>query len=149
MIISKKAFDYLLEHMLDVNDRKVQMIMPYAMDYDVYMSMLNFFNGYVQKIGDFLDTATVEDVAFFAPFVTIGSLVYTDGCNIYDKAAYSVLLPGEYEEKCDKDKPFKVYSCIAPTAKELLFKSCGDEVVIEQDGKTRRCIINTIDYQID
>lgn len=149
MIISKKAFDYLLDHMLDIHKRKVSIIMPYAMEYDTYMSMLNFFNIYIRRIGDFLDDAIVEDVAYFAPFVTIGSLVCTEGLGLLDKVTYSILLPDDCNNPCSAQQSMQVLSCMSPAAKELLFKRNGDTAVILENGSTRRCRVSNIEYPID
>ncbi len=149
MVISKKAFDYLLTHMLDIHKRKVSIIMPYAFDYDTYMSMLNFFNEYVRRIGDFLDNAIVENVSFSAPFVTIGSLVYTEGCGLLDRETYNILLPEDCKKGFGTDQSVRICSCVMPAAKELLFKHNGDLAAIEENGNVRRCKINRIEYPID
>ncbi|MFA5675077.1 MAG: hypothetical protein WDA65_00960 [Christensenellales bacterium] len=149
MIISKKAFDYLLDHMLDIHKRKVNIIMPYSMDYDKYMSMLNFFNSYIRRIGDFLDEAVVEDVACTAPFVTIGSFVYTEGLGLLDKAAYVILLPQDYKDRSENSQSPRFCNCVSPVAKELLFKCGGDTALIEENGIAKRCRINKIEYPID
>lgn len=145
MVITKQAFDYLLDHMLDINKRKLNIISPYSLDYDKYTSMLNFFNAYIRRIGDFLDDAVVEYDGCNSPFVTIGSNVYTEGIGTYDSSVYRIVLPQELDSaKCDHS--LKLHCCSNAASKALLFRTSGDTAVFKEDGRIKRCTISKIEY---
>lgn len=145
MTISKPTFDHLLDHMLDIHKRKINIASPYSADYDAYMTVLNFLNTYIRYIGDFLDTAVVSEDDCAIPFVIIGSLVYAEGAGICDRAIYSVVLPEE-AKNADTDAQTKIHACLSPVSDAFLFKKIGDRVVFEEDGQIRHYTIKRIEY---
>lgn len=145
MTVSREIFDYLLDHMLDIHQRKINIVSPYSLDYDQYMSMLEFLNSYIRKIGDFLDVAVVDDDCKSAlPFVVLGSLVYTEGMGLYERDTYSIVLPEETQDM-SHNSAIKVYTCLSPVSHALLFKKAGDKVALEEDGRFHHCTIKRID----
>lgn len=144
MIVSKRVFDYLLDHMLDIHKRKINIVSPYSSDYDAYTSMLEFLNTYIRKIGDFLDVAVVDDQSDHVPFVTMGSVVYTEGLGFSERSVFTVVLPEEV--KAADATRIKACACLSPVSNALLFKTVGDRVTIEENGRMRHCTINKIDY---
>lgn len=144
MKVSKRVFDYLLDHMLDIHKRKIDIVRPYVCDYDQYMSMLDFLNAYIRHIGDFLDTAVVDEQSNHIPFVTMGSIVYTEGPGFAERTVYSILLPEEVQT-ADASK-VKACVCLSPVSNALLLKVIGDRVMLEEDGRLRQCTIKRIDY---
>ena len=145
MVITKQAFDYLLSHLLDINKRKLNIISPYSIDYDKYTSMLNFLNAYIKRIGDFLDQAVVDNNGCDSPFVTIGSLIHTEGQGTYDRSVYKVVLPQEVD---DESNNVKLYCCTTPQSNALLFSRTGDTAALKEDGRIKRCTICQIVYPV-
>ena len=144
MKVSKNVFDYLLNHMLDIHKRKINIVRPYSSDYDTYTSMLEFLNTYIRMIGDFLDVAVVDEQSDHVPFVTMGSVVHTEGLGFAERSVFTVVLPEEV--KASDASRIKACACLSPVSNALLFKSVGDRVMIEENGRMRQCTINRIDY---
>ena len=53
-IVSRKVFDHLLDHMLEIHRKKLNIISAYTHDYDSYVCKLNFLNSYIKGIEAFL-----------------------------------------------------------------------------------------------
>ena len=141
MAVSKEVFDFLLDHMLDIHKRKMNIISPYVRCYDKYMKMLNFLNAYIRRIGDFLDTAVVTDENRPFPFVILGSRVMMQSDVFFQNTVYSINLP---EEECAAN--VSCYDCLSPMAEALLFKGIGDKVALKDNGLIKHVTIKDIVY---
>ncbi len=128
--------------MLDIHNRKISIISPYAQDYETYMAMLDFLNAYIRRIEDFLDTASVTDDQSDIPFAVLGSTVYAEGCESPERSVYKIVLPEETQQATVSAE--SVHACLTPVSDALLFKKKGDRVTIKEQGRTKRYTIKKI-----
>lgn len=131
--MSKEQYNYLANHMAYIQREKLNMIKGFSMDYDSYIGMLDFLNGYIKNMEDLLDNAIITTSETQPPFVVIGStaLITRNGVT----SEYSVIMPsgGHLSRQRAGTQALIVGSSDANT---LLFKVPGDKVTLDAIGQS-------------
>ena len=130
--ISKDVFDHLLNHMLDIHRKKINIISAYTLNYDSYTSKLKVLNSYIKGIEAFLETALTDSADSELPFVILNSIVCVRGIGKGEKAKIKIVLPKEQNEQAAKD--VTVHSCFSDWGHALLLKKAGDHFKVGQDS---------------
>lgn len=147
MQVTQNVFDFLLNHMMDLHKRKLNIVRIYSQDYEAYTTMLDFLNQYIKRMNDFLDRAEVADCSHGLPFVVLGSLVYTKDDLTGEEEVYRIDLPGETHYGENSDMAVMSYICPTPQSKALLFKKPGEKTVIKEGKMTKSFHIKRIEYR--
>lgn len=58
-MITKEVFQYLINHIRELHDKKISVVNVFALDYDAFMSTLDFINAYIKRIDNYLDNARI------------------------------------------------------------------------------------------
>ncbi len=142
--MTKHIYDYLANHMMYIHHQKLNMIKGYSLDYDSYMGMLSFLNGYIKKLEQLIDNAIITAGEDCPPIMIIGStaVIRRDGV----ETEYGIILPcGGH---LSRQRPgAMVLTAGTPAADALLFKTVGEEVFLEtfdQNGNIDRIIYDSI-----
>ena len=137
--ISRKMFDFLLDHVTEVEREKNSLIKEYySENVEESMDVEGFFKEYTSTIGSFLNTVKVgtgndND----CPFVIIGSIVEVQDIDETETYQYRIVLP--YSNKADMC--IDCASCLSPLGKALLLKSVTQQVNIQIPTGTLHYII--------
>ena len=76
MTITKEVFQYLINHIRELQDKKISIVNVFALDYDEFMTMLDLVNADIKRIENYLDNARIGTDQHALPFVIIGSVVH-------------------------------------------------------------------------
>jgi transcription elongation GreA/GreB family factor len=126
--VSKYVFDFLLDHMLDIHRRKMNIVSPYTIDYDSYMSKLNCLNGYIRGIEAFLEDSKPADIKDEIPFVIIGSTVHLRAIGTDKRKIVKIILP---KDESHREKGVEAHHCFSEWGHELMLKKPHERVHIE------------------
>jgi len=130
-IVSRDMFDHLLDHMLEIHRKKLNIISAYTRDYDSYTSKLNFLNAYIKEIETYLETASVGNGRSELPFVILGSVVEVQKADTNERIKVRIVLPKE--PTVPDGENAETHTCFSDFGGALLLKRVGDHVEAEPD----------------
>lgn len=145
MTITKPVFSYLYNHIVDINNKKMNIVNNFAMDYDKYMMMLNFIKAYIKKLENYVEKVYVVDGTDKLPFVIYHSIVRMESKDGRETHSCSVTLPKSEHEMVCQIQNVTMIPCIEPTAFSLIFKNRGEGIEIQREGKSFKYIIKDIE----
>lgn len=147
-MITKEVFQYLINHIRELQDRKISIVNIFALDYDAFMSALDFINAYIKRIDKYLDDVRIGTGQHALPFIIIGSVVHVieqkDG-KVYK---YRINLPDKKPSNTNVNADIQNVSCISLIGRALLFRNLSDDVVVEIDNKKLTGIIEKIEFEL-
>lgn len=147
-LVTQDVFDYLLKHLLDIHEQKMNLLSCFSIEYDAYMKMLSMINTYIQRIERFLGSAQIKDGENFLPFVIFGCRIVLSSLENQNTLLCRIVLPNDpnYEKKSFKD--MLLFKCCSQTAELLLYKTMGDIVTLNIEEKPQRWLIRRIEATI-
>jgi transcription elongation GreA/GreB family factor len=120
MTITKEVFQYLINHIRELQDKKISIVNVFALDYDEFMTMLDLVNADIKRIENYLDNARIGTDQHALPFVIIGSVVHVieqkDG-KVYK---YRINLPDKKPSNTNVNADIQNVSCISLIGRALL-----------------------------
>ena len=143
--VTKPVFDYLFKHLVFIHDKKIRIINSYSANYQVYMQMLDFLKSYIEFMERFLGDVEVGDGEDTLPFVFFDCIFHLSDPDTGESLVCSVVLPIDENENSVQSGHIKHIPCNEPLASELVFKKRGDIIVFEEDGKSSRYTIKSIE----
>lgn len=138
-LISRKMFDFLLDHVTEIEREKNLLVEEYYSEkVEESMDIEAFFKEYTNIIGSYLKTVKVgTDNDDTCPFVIIGSVVEVQDNDDMETYQYRIVLPySNHADMC-----IDCASCTSPLGKELLLKSVAQQVNIQIPTGTLHYII--------
>jgi transcription elongation factor GreA len=127
--ISRKVFEVLVKHLVDIEEKQVQLLDKYYPDItkerEAFEDLLNV---YIKKIEGIICNAEVLDgEADKCPFIIIGSIVELENIDYNEIERYHIISP--FESGIYSHIDFA--SFLSPVGKALLLKEVEDEISIE------------------
>lgn len=140
--ISKRIYDYLSNHIIEVESRKAVLIEEYYKDnVEESIAVEDFFAEYTREINKFLhDIRINESNNDYCPIVIIGSTVEVQDLDDMQTYKYRIVYP--YSDNTDKDVDYA--SCMSPLGKSILLNSVDHQANIQIPAGTLRYIIKSV-----
>lgn len=125
-IISNSTNNYLVQHMVNIEDEKINVIDEYYPDETLEKKEFeNFISDYIAAIEAFLKKASNNSqTELQLPFVTIGSIVEIAEVDTGELSAIQIVSPFFNDNTIDVD----CASYLSPVGKALLLKKVNDKV---------------------
>ena len=139
--ITKEMFQYLVEHIKDVHNKKISIANAFALDYSAFITVLEFVNSYIRTIENYLEAAKIGSGQHELPFVILDCTVFVTSHKDGKTYRYRIIPPTNKTPSENIDDLISI-DCISPLGKALLFKSVEDKV--ESVGLTGK--IQKIDF---
>jgi transcription elongation GreA/GreB family factor len=128
--ISKETAKVLELHVLDYQNRKIEIANRYLADYQKYMQVLDFFNWYIRSIESFINRTDISAGELALPFVIIGSTVDVRDASGQKKHSLFIKEPKARHTNPQREE----ISCISGPGRSLLFKKEGADIALGGDG---------------
>ncbi len=127
--ITKRLFDYLLDHVAQIEKEKEALIKAYyAENVEEGMNIDDFFKDYKNTISSFLRGVEIQaEGTDHCPFVIIGSDVEVEDTTDMETYTYRIIFPYTKNPTLHVD----CASCLSPLGKALLLKNVDQQVRIE------------------
>lgn len=147
-MITKEVFQYLINHIRELQDRKISIVNIFALDYAAFMTALDFINAYIKRIDKYLDNVRIGTGYHALPFVIIGSVIHVIDQKDGKVYKYKINLPDKKPSNTSVSADIQNVNCISPIGKALLFREISEEVVLEIDNKKLAGIIEKIEFEL-
>lgn len=147
-IVSQDVFDYLIKHMLDIHEQKMSIVSSYSIEYDEYMKMLFTIKGYIKKIENFLESATISKCSNHIPFVIFGCNIHLSSESTNENMVCRIVLTNDSKFDEKEDNGVIIIKCCAPAADSLLFKKIGDKVKLNGYNENSYWVIKNLQLNI-
>lgn len=128
--IPREIARFLELHVLEYQNKKIEIANRYLSDYEKYMQVLDFFNWYIRSVENFIDQADISAGELALPFVVIGSTVEIRDASDQKKYSLFIREPGTSYSS----PQYEQVSCISGLGRSLLFKKEGEEIEVGADG---------------
>lgn len=140
--ISRKVFEVLLKHLVDMEEKRGQLLDRHYPDLTREREMFeNLLNDYMKKIEQSINHAKIiENAEKVCPFIIIGSIVELENLDGSGNETYQIVSPFESSLHSDIDSA----SFLSPVGKELLLKKEMDKVTIENASGQYTYVIKSI-----
>jgi transcription elongation factor GreA len=127
--ISKKVFEVLVKHLVDVEESSVLLLDKYypelTKEREAFVSMLEAYTQRIERL--IQDSIVKDDLEDSCPFVIIGSIVELENLEDGSIEKYQIVSPFETIINYDLDHA----SVLSPVGKALLLKETMDEIKFE------------------
>ncbi|MDD5016516.1 MAG: hypothetical protein PHO15_00275 [Eubacteriales bacterium] len=133
--VTKEIYSFLVQHILDMRDRKISIANNFSMDYEKYVNILSFLNSYIKSVEAFLEKVDIINGVHTPPFVIIGSVVEVLDMR-QKKHSFIIMAPGKSSRYDQANDGYETLSCLSDAGRSLLLKKRGQELTINKpDGQ--------------
>ncbi|MGI5849343.1 MAG: hypothetical protein ACOX8Q_04675 [Christensenellales bacterium] len=146
--ITKEIYNFLVLHILEMRNQKINIANQYSIDYEKYIEVLEFLNSYIISIEEFLDKAKIVTGDHIPPFVIIGSIV--DVADTISKTSRSLMImaPGSHTVYDETKDGCEMVSCFSDIGRSMLLQEEGHSLTIKKPGGSIYRKIQRITYDL-
>lgn len=140
--ISRRVFEVLLKHLVDMEEMRGQLLDRYYPDITREREMFeNLLSAYMEMIEQYINSAKIADnVEDTCPFIIIGSIVEIENLDDNGIETYQIVSPFESGMHSVIDSA----SFLSPFGKELILKKRMDRVTIENSAGQYNYVVRSI-----
>lgn len=140
--ISKKVFEILVKHLVDIEEKRGQLLDKYYPGFTKEREAFeDLLGAYINKIENVINNANVvDDAADLCPFTIIGSIVELENLGSCEIEKYQIVSPFESSSYSEID----FASILSPLGKALLLKEAKDVIALDNSMGQHNYIINSI-----
>lgn len=140
--ISRRVFEVLLKHLVDMEEMRGQLLDRYYPDITREREMFeNLLSAYMEMIEQYINSAKIADnVEDTCPFIIIGSIVEIENLDDSGIETYQIVSPFESSMHSGIDSA----SFLSPFGRELILKRRMDKVTIENSAGQYNYVVRSI-----
>lgn len=140
--LSEGVFNRLLEHLVDLEDRRDEVVEQYFPDLpEEAKQFKDLLTEYIERLDQLIkNSAKDKNSDHSIPFVVIGSKVEVEDIENSEFYNFNIVAPydGGIEANCA--------SCLSPVGSALLMKGIGDQIKVQTPGGSISYKIRAITY---
>lgn len=142
-VIAKNVLEVLAKHLIDVEDRRTQLLERCFPDMTREREEFNvLIDSYINKVKEFINnTKALNDDKGSCPFIVIGSVVELENLDYDEIEKYRIVFPFESLTQSDME----CASCLSPVGKALLLKKAQEKIIVENPMGQLTYVIKSIE----